>query len=70
MALMVARKRCPQCKAPVHHRLYAQFNLLVTMLEHWEYNQYDTPNQLKSMKCIHVMDLASWHVIYYIWELI
>jgi hypothetical protein len=38
ITLMVIRRRCLQCKASFDYRLYAQFNLQVTMPKHWEYN--------------------------------
>ncbi len=45
ITLIVSRKRCQQCRAPFHRHLYAQFNFQIVMVEHWEYNQYNTLNQ-------------------------
>ncbi len=42
---MVARRRCPQCRAPFHRCLYEQFSIRVGMPQHWEYNMFNTPNR-------------------------
>jgi hypothetical protein len=43
--LMLARRRCSQCRAPFHRCLYKQFNLRTTMPQHWEYNMFNKPNK-------------------------
>jgi hypothetical protein len=45
--LMVARRRYPQCRAPFHWCLYEQFSFRMAMLQHWEYNKFNTPNNHK-----------------------
>jgi hypothetical protein len=45
--LMVARRRCSKCNTPFHHHLYAKVNIQTTMLEHWEYNQFNIFIDLK-----------------------
>jgi hypothetical protein len=45
ITLMVARRRCSQCRVPFHQHLYEQFNLWMAMPQHWEYNRLETPNR-------------------------
>jgi hypothetical protein len=65
--LMVARRRCPQCKAPFHRHLYAKVNIQTAMLKHWEYNWYNTSIDLNHgvQRC---NGLASGHITYFIEE--
>jgi hypothetical protein len=44
ITLMVARKRCPQCRAPFYQCLYEQFSFQTTMPQHWE-DMFNTPNR-------------------------
>jgi hypothetical protein len=40
---MVTRRRCAQCKAPFHPRLYKTFGLQAHMPEHYEHNEENLP---------------------------
>jgi hypothetical protein len=45
ITLMVAKKRCPQCRAPFHWHLYKQFSFWAAMPQHWEYIMFNIPNR-------------------------
>jgi len=64
ITLMVARRRCPQCRALFHWRLYEQLSLRMIMSQHWEYNMFDTPNRPQAWD----VDLESWHACYFMEE--
>ncbi len=72
--LMVARKRCPQCRARFHWRLYGQLNLWMAMPQHWEYNRLNTPNRSQAwgayMKWIWNVDMfvITWGNQYGEWQ--